>query len=610
MIQGRIFPLFLAVMVFLAGCSTNTASTGETSSGGSQSSSGISAVTQTSTDSSGMFTDRDMEIGYDEGSSAQILLSGDSASCSSNAVEISGSTITITDEGTYLLSGTLNDGMIVVNAGDSDKVQLVLDGVDITSSTSAAIYVLEADKVFITTAAGSDNVLSNGGEFVAIDENNIDAAVFSKADLTLNGAGTLTVNSPAGHGIVSKDDLVLTSGTYDITAASQGISGKDSVRIASGTYTITSGKDGIHAENADDASLGFLYIAGGSFTITAEGDGISASSYALVEDGTYTIEAGGGSANAVVESSSQNFRPGSMNQTTDTTDDSASTKGIKAATSLTINGGSFTIDSADDSLHSNGDLAINGGTFEISTGDDGIHADSAVTISAGEINISQSYEGIEGLTIDITGGNISLVSSDDGLNAAGGNDSSGFGGRGGDMFSATEGVYIQISGGVLHIDASGDGIDSNGDLIVTGGETYVSGPTSSGDGALDYSGDATISGGIVVAVGPSGMAQNFGTSSTQGAIMVSVDSCPGGSTVSLSDSSGNQLVSWQPDKAYSCVVISCPEITQGSTYTLTTGDSSTQITMDSLIYGSGGMGGGMHGGNMGGMGGGNRGGRP
>ena len=141
MIQGRIFPLFLAVMVFLAGCSTNTASTGETSSGGSQSSSGISAVTQTSTDSSGMFTDRDMEIGYDEGSSAQILLSGDSASCSSNAVEISGSTITITDEGTYLLSGTLNDGMIVVNAGDSDKVQLVLDGVDITSSTSAAIWL-------------------------------------------------------------------------------------------------------------------------------------------------------------------------------------------------------------------------------------------------------------------------------------------------------------------------------------------------------------------------------------------------------------------------------------------------------------------------------------
>jgi len=150
-----------------------------------------------------------LEIEYDEEASAKITLSGDSASSDSDAVQISDSTVTITDEGTYILSGTLHNGMIVVNAEDTDKVRLVLNGADITNSTSAAIYILEADKVFITTASGTENTLGNGGEYVAIDDNNIDAVVFSKSDLTLNGAGTLAINASAGHGVVSKDDLVL-----------------------------------------------------------------------------------------------------------------------------------------------------------------------------------------------------------------------------------------------------------------------------------------------------------------------------------------------------------------------------------------------------------------
>lgn len=170
-------------------------------------------------------------------------------------MQISGSTVTITDEGTYILSGTLNDGMIVVSGEDTDKIRLVLDNVEIKSSDSAAVYVLEADKVFITTASGSENTLANGGEYAAIDDNNIDAVIFSKSDLTLNGAGSLTIDAAAGHGVVSKDDLVLTSGTYNITAASHGLSGKDSVRIANGTYTITSGKDGIQAENTDQTAI-------------------------------------------------------------------------------------------------------------------------------------------------------------------------------------------------------------------------------------------------------------------------------------------------------------------------------------------------------------------
>lgn len=293
-------PLALTALFFLSAC--GSAETAESAAASSQAAQ-TGTVQFTSTESSSeMFTDRDLEIGYDEDTSAQITLTGSGASCDSDAVQISGSTVTITDEGTYILSGTLENGMIVVSAEDTDKVQLVLNGVEISNDTSAAIYVLEADKVFITTAAGTENLLANGGEYIAIDDNNIDAVIFSKADLTLNGAGTLTINAAAGHGIVSKDELVLTSGTYVITAASHGISGKDSVRIASGTYTITSGKDGIHAENTDDTSLGHLYVAGGTFVITADGDGLSASSYLQIDDGEFTITTGEGSASVTMTS--------------------------------------------------------------------------------------------------------------------------------------------------------------------------------------------------------------------------------------------------------------------------------------------------------------------
>ncbi|MCD8242057.1 MAG: carbohydrate-binding domain-containing protein, partial [Lachnospiraceae bacterium] len=273
--KRRIPALLLAALLFTTGCGASDAtefgSSVSTDADTEDSADDSGAVTATVVDTSDMFTDRDIDWSYDEEDCAHITLDGDSATADTNAVEISGSTVTVTDEGTYILTGTLDDGMIIVDAGDSDKVQLVLDGVDITSSTSAAIYVLEADKVFVTTASGSENTLTNGGEYVAINDNNIDAVIFTKAALELNVGRTLTITASAGHGVVSKDDLKATSGTYVITAESHGLSGKDSVRIADGTYTIVSGKDGIHASNEDDESLGSLYIAGGSFAI-ASGD--------------------------------------------------------------------------------------------------------------------------------------------------------------------------------------------------------------------------------------------------------------------------------------------------------------------------------------------------
>ena len=280
--------LFLTMgALMLSGCNTKIGNTTQQTTESSTTTS--SSVTET--DTSDMFSDRDKEVGYDESESVTISLADNSSSCESDAVSITENTITIKDEGTYILSGSLSNGMVIVEAEDTDKIQIVLNGASISNDQSAALYVRSADKVFVTTASGTENTLEHSGSsYTVIDDNNIDAAIFSKSDLTLNGEGTLTVTAQEGHGIVSKDDLVLTSGTYVITSTSHGLSGKDSVRIANGSYTIVSGKDGIHAASNVTISDGkiditqsyegieglSIDIAGGEITVVASDDGINA----------------------------------------------------------------------------------------------------------------------------------------------------------------------------------------------------------------------------------------------------------------------------------------------------------------------------------------------
>ena len=509
--KRRLTAILLCGLLLLSGCGAQNAA-GDTSGTETASSGDITATTVSAIDTSGMFSDRDLAGTYDESEAIPITLNGDSASCGSSSVVIDGSTIAITAEGVYLISGTLNDGQIIVNTGDTEKVQLVLSGADITSSTSAAIYALEADKVFVTLAEGTENTLTNGGEYIAIDDNNIDAVIFAKTDLTLNGSGSLTINAQAGHGVVSKDELVITGGSYTITSASHGLSGKDSIAIADGTFAITSGKDGIHAENSDDTSLGWLYIQDGSFTITAQGDAISAVGALQIDDGTFDLYTGEGSASVEMTNSNQfgggqhggwtNQTTAPDTQTTSTTqteEDSTSQKGIKGESTYAINGGTFTIDSADDCLHAGGAMTIASGEFTLNSGDDAVHCDDALTIQSGTFTIPYCYEGIEGLSITIEDGVFDITSNDDGLNAAGGADSSGFGGFGNrqqDTFAASSDSFILINGGTFTIVSGGDSVDSNGDLTINSGTLDLT-CNGSGNTAIDCDGTYANNGGDV-----------------------------------------------------------------------------------------------------------------
>ena len=543
------------------------------------------------------FTDRDKSGEYDENSAVKITLNGSSADVSGSGVSISGSTVTITAAGTYIISGSLSDGQIVVAASDSDKVQLVLNNAEINCSTSAAIYVKSADKVFVTLPAGTTSSLGGGTEYIQTDDNTVDGVIFSKSDLTLNGTGTLKIDADYKHGIVTKDTLCITGGTYVIDAVKTCLAGKDGIKILDGIFTLTAGNKGLNSGNDDDAEEGNIYIAGGTFTIKSE----------------------------------------------------------------------------DDSIHADGSCIIAGGTYTIAAGDDGIHADYDTIITDGNITITDSYEGIEGRRVTVSGGTINLTASDDGINAATGGSSDeqqmpggqkgdfgGFGrqnevggqsqggqqpqemqmpqdgqqpqemqapqdgqqpsgmdmgnkGQAPSQSASDDDVYIKITGGTITVNATSDGIDSNGNLYITGGTVYVAGPTSNGDGALDYDGEASITGGTLIAAGSSGMAQGMGSNSTQCSMLVNLsETIAAGSVISLKDSSGNMLISWTSPKQFSSVVISTAELAQGSTYTLVTGDTQTEVTLSSVATTSGnaGFGGGFGGaGGRGGNGGGNGGGR-
>lgn len=271
-----------------------------------------------------------------------------------------GNDIHITQEGVYVITGTAKNATIYVEAGSEDKVQLVLDGVNITNRNFPCIYVKTADKVFVTS--NGDNTLTVSETFKADGDTNTDGVIFSKSDITLNGTGSLTIKS-TDNGIVGKDDLKITGGTYNITATSKAIEANDSIRIADGTFTLNCGTDGLHSENDDDDSLGYVYISGGKFTVNAKDDAIHGTSLVQIDGGDITITAAEGIEGTYIKINGGTI---SINATDDGINAAKKSKAYNAT--IEINGGNIKVamGSGDtDGIDSNGDIYINGGTVDV-----------------------------------------------------------------------------------------------------------------------------------------------------------------------------------------------------------------------------------------------------
>ena len=463
----------------------------------------------------------------------------DFSSYEEQEITLSNKDVMITKGGVYNITGTTKDHQILVST--NDNVKLKLNNVTISNKSGACIQVESADNIYIELV-GNNNLTSTTNE-------NYNGAIWSKNDLLLLGDGTLNLESNL-DGIVTKDDLEIDSGTYNINTEDDGIVGRDSIEIDGGNINISSNGDGIKTTNE---AKGAIKINDGNLNIDSKKDGFQSISSIIINNGTININTGNGAS-----VTSQDKRWNNSGNTD-------STKGIKAEQDITINNGEITINSEDDSIHSNGTIKIKNGSITISSGDDGIHSDKDLTIDDGNITINQSYEGIEGANIYVNNGNISITSSDDGFNAAGGDGSSQ--GRPGanNSYDSDETYILKISGGTIYVNSSSDGLDSNNHIYISGGTIYVDGPTSNGNGPIDYGDTASdifeITGGELIAVGSSGMAVAPTDSSTQTSILINLDTSYSGK-ITFGD------ITYEPTKNYQSILISSSKLKVGNSYDL------------------------------------------
>ena len=552
---------------------------------------------------------------YTQTSETVITLS-DNISVNGTGASVEGKTVTVTSAGTYLVSGSMADGQIVVDTTDDAKVKLVLNGVSLACSDGPAVFVKSAPKrVELYTAADSVNILSDGTSYVVADENQAEgeiypnACIYSCEDLRFDGEGTLYINGNADKGVNTKDDLDVRGGTLVVTSVDVGMRGNDSVTVSGGEITVNSGGDGIKSANIETEGKGQVLIENGTLYITATGDGIVAATDLTVNGGTMVITTKDADSTSLsVTNTTPSYdslrgpgggmppggfgggggmgggMPGEGNSNKST----ISAKGLKAAGILTVSGGKITVDSADDGIHADDAVWIKDGSIYISANDDGVHADNTLTISGGVLSVAKSYEGVEANQITISGGTNRITASDDGTNANGGT-SMGMGRPGGfggnteqdtQESTNTNTPLLTISGGYTVVNAAGDGIDSNGNIVMTGGTLYVYGPTNNGNGPIDF-GDGncnmSISGGTFLAVGSSGMAdtaQNNG----QAVFAAYMNTIQAGTLIGIKDADDHMIAAFELPKAIASIVYSSPALTAGETYTFVYGGQAGEAT--------------------------------
>jgi len=537
----------LAVIVLctamLAACGSNTKATTNTSSSTSET---TSASVQTASFDLTSQVEYDRDDAYTDWNASEataIKLNGTTAAVEGTGAEVKDGSISITAAGTYVVSGKLDDGQIVVNVADKGVVRLILNGADIHSSKSSPIYVEEAGKLILSLQEGTNNVVSDGTAYgfadASTDEPN--AAIFSKDDLTINGTGKLTVQGNFNNGIASKDKLKITGGTFEIHSADDAVMGRDLVAVKDGQFVIDAKGHGVKTTNDTEGEEGLIALEGGIFSIESGGDALH------------------------------------------------STGGLR------ISGGDLHIAAGDDAIHAEIAMLISGGTVDITQSNEGLEAGS-ITIAGGEVHVVSSDDGVNAASGsndaegedrgEAQGGVPQGDMPQDGTAPA--DMAEGGGPRGGGM-PGGEGASnstLTITGGYLSVDAQGDGLDANGGIVMSGGTVIVNGPTQNGNGSLDYDSTFDMTGGVIIAAGSSGMVQAVSDSSTQaGILMTYPETQRAGTLIHLEDDAGSTIVTFAPSKNYQAVYISSPDMKQDTAYTLYSGGTSNGTETNGLYEG-------------------------
>ena len=531
-----------------------------------------------------------------------VIALGENITIEGNGAVADGSLVTITAAGRYLISGTLENGQIVVDTQDTAKVELLLNGVSVTSAFGPAVLVKSAPKrVVLTTVTGSVNLLSDGSDYLVPDDQQAEGGIYPNAciyacdDLTINGEGTLRITGNADKGINTKDDLKLEGGTVIVQSIGAGVRANDSLSVLGGEIHVTAGGDGMKTANTETEGKGQITVQDGALYITSMGDGLSAATDLSVSGGTIVIETKDADGSTLQESTPSNTPGGDMGglprrpgggmgggmMEGNSNKATISAKGLKAAGTLTVSGGRITVTAMDDGLHSDGSILITDGSMYIRSADDGMHAEADLILRGGTTEIAQSYEGLEALHISIEGGTNRVTASDDGTNASDGTSSGGMGGGGmrppfgqwssGNAATSADAPRVTISGGYTVINASGDGLDSNGSIVMTGGTMLVYGPTNNGNGPIDIGDGAyemTISGGMLLAVGSSGMAESA-TNDGQAVVAATMRSgLSAGESIGIATEDGRVLAAFRLPKAISSIVFSTPDLVAGTSYSV------------------------------------------
>ena len=567
----------LLAALALTGCSTtsNALASGTTvadSSVGTTATTSSATATNTAASSSSFSTNvksgekldvdthySEQDLSWDASSETAIDLLNPTAT---DGVTVEDGTLTITKAGTYKLSGEYQ-GQIKVETADSDAVRLVLDNANITNSSGAALNVVNADEVILYSASGTTNTISDGADYTATGEDDPDAVVYSKADLTIAGEGTLKVNGNHEDGIHTSDGLVIASGTLEVNAANTGIKGKDYVDILGGTINVTAQQDGIKSTNDTDEGKGWTRLSNGTVTVNAGDDGFKASRVVEISGGSLTVD----QSDEGIEAQYINVSGGDVNVTSA---DDGMNASLKTSDSESTDSSANTSDAANQQQNNQQQGSLPGGQ------------------QSGTSNQQQQGTGqppaMSGTSQDGTSQNGTTGTGQQGMGQP---PQGGMPGGGGGTFEVID-AAINVSGGHVTVNAEGDGIDSNGVTTLSGGTLIVNGPSQGGNAALDTNGDLLLNGATVLSGSTADMFEAPSTNSTSGYLKLTNSSgFEQGSTVQVADSSGKVVANYKVTKSnVQLVLVSSSSIVKGQSYTAYTTTSAVDSNATSLASGA------------------------